>query len=438
MAKDKAGWTTRRRQLVAFWHQAKFFLLGAVLLGAGFFVAYQFVEPAPPSRVVMATGPETGAYHGFAKQYAARFAEEGIELVLRPTVGSAENLRLLADPKSGVDIAFVQGGIGTPAEYPDLESLGSLYYEPLWVFVRAAIPAGRLSALKGKRIAVGVSGSGTRPVALQLLAANGITAETATLLEIGADPAADALLAGRIDAAIFITAASSTVVRRLLTAPEIRLTSFGRADAYSRLFRYLSPVVLPEGVIDLERDLPSRDIRLLAPAATLVKGPSLHPALAGLFLQAMQEAHRAGGLLEQAGAFPSEKFVTFPLADEARRFYEDGPPFLQRYLPFWAANLVDRLKIMLVPLITLLYPLFKLLPPTYDWRMSSRVNRMYKALHALDDRIAADAIDAAESLTELDRIEKAVMRLSIPASYADRVYDLRMHIDLLRRRLKTE
>jgi hypothetical protein len=152
----------------------------------------------------------------------------------------------------------------------------------------------------------------------------------------------------------------------------------------------------------------------------------------------MQEAHRAGGLLEQAGAFPSEKFVTLPLSDEARRFYEDGPPFLQRYLPFWAANLVDRLKIMLVPLITLLYPLFKLLPPTYDWRMSSRVNRMYKALHALDDRIAADAIDAAESLTELDRIEKAVMRLSIPASYADRVYDLRMHIDLLRRRLKTE
>lgn len=436
MAKDTVSWTTRRRQLVGFWHQVKFFLLGAVLLLAGFVVAYQFVEPAPPSRVVIASGPETGAYNAFAKRYAARFAEEGIDLVVRPTAGSAENLKLLTDPDSGVDVAFVQGGIGKPAEYPDLESLGSLYYEPLWVFVRGAIPAGRLSGLKGKRIAVGVPGSGTRPVALQILGANGVTAQTATLVEIGADDAANALLAGRIDAAIFITAASSTVVQRLLAAPNIRLTSFGRADAYTRLFRYLSPVVLPEGVIDLARNLPPRNIQLLAPAATLVEAPSLHPALAGLFLQVMQEEHHAGGLLEQPGAFPSGRYVTFPLAAQARRFYQSGPPLLQRYLPFWAANLVDRLKIMLLPLITLLYPLFKLLPPTYRWRMSSRINSKYKALQALDDRIAAGTIKATESLAELDRIEAAVMRLSIPPGYADRVYGLRLHIDLLRRHLQ--
>jgi len=436
MAKEKVSWTTRRRQLVGFWHQVKFVLLGVILLGAGFAVAYQFVEPAPPSRVVIATGPETGAYNAFAKLYAERFADEGIELVLRPTVGSAENLRLLADPESGVDAAFVQGGVGTPADYPDLESLGSLYYEPLWVFVRTAIPAGRLSALKGRRIAVGLPGSGTRPVALSILGANGVTAQTATLLDISADEATDALIAGKIDAAVFITAASSTTVRRLLAAPRIRLTSFGRADAYTRLFRYLSPVVLPEGVIDLARDLPPRDIRLLAPAAALVVGPSLHPALTGLFLQVMHEMHRDGGLLEPPGAFPSDKFLTFPLAAQARRYFDSGPPLLQRYMPFWAANLADRLKIMLLPLITLLFPLFKILPPTYRWRMSSRINRMYKALQALDDHIAASDVTATEALVELDRIETAVMRLSIPAGYADRVYHLRMHIDLLRRRLQ--
>lgn len=438
MAKEKISWTTRRRQLVGLWQQAKFFLLGVVLLVAGFAVAYQFVEPAPPSRVVIATGPETGAYNAFAKLYAERFADEGIELVLRPTVGSAENLRLLADPESGVDVAFVQGGIGTPDDYPDLESLGSLYYEPLWVFVRSAIPPGRVSALKGRRIAVGVPGSGTRPVALRLLGDNGVTAQSATLLEMGTDEATDALMAGKIDAAVFITAASSTTVRRLLAAPGVRLTSFGRAEAYTRLYRFLSPVVLPEGVIDLARDLPPRDIRLLAPAAALVAGPSLHPALLGLFLQVMHEMHRDGGLLEPPGAFPSEKFVTFPLAAQAQRFYDSGPPLLQRYLPFWAANFADRLKIMLLPLVTLLYPLFKLLPPTYRWRMSSRITRMYKALQALDDHIAAGEIEATEALVEMDRIEAAVMRLSIPAGYADRVYHLRMHIDLLRRRLQAK
>lgn len=436
MAMEKVSWTTRRRRLVGLWHQVKFFLLGAILLIAGFAVAYQFVEPAPPSRVVIATGPENGAYHAFARRYAERFAEEGIELVLKPTVGSAENLRLLNDPDSGVDIAFVQGGIGTPDDYPDLESLGSLYYEPLWVFVRAALPQGRLSALAGRRIAVGVPGSGTRPVALAVLGANGVTAQTATLVEIGADEAADALIAGKIDAAVFITAASATVVHRLLAAPGIRLTSFGRADAYTRLFRYLSPVTLPEGVLDLARDLPPRTIRLLAPAAALVAGPSLHPALAGLFLQVMHEFHRAGGLLEAPGAFPSDKFLTFPLADQARRYFDSGPPLLQRYMPFWAANLADRLKIMLLPLITLLIPLFKILPPTYRWRMSSRINRMYKALQALDDHISAGDIAVNEALTLLDGIETAVMHLSIPAGYADRVYHLRMHIDLLRRHLQ--
>jgi TRAP transporter TAXI family solute receptor len=436
MAKEKVTWTTRRRQLVGFWHQAKFFLLGIVLLAASFAVAYQFVEPAPPSRVVIATGPENGAYNAFAKLYAERFADEGIELVPKPTVGSAENLRLLNDPDSGVDIAFVQGGIGTPDDYPDLESLGSLYYEPLWVFVRSTVPQGRLSLLAGKRIAIGVPGSGTRPVALAILGANGVTAQTATLLEIGADEATEALIAGAIDAAVFITAASSSTIRRLLSTPGIRLTSFGRAEAYTRLYRYLSAVVLPEGVIDLARDLPSHDIRLLAPAASLVAGPSLHPALAGLFLQVMHEMHRDGGLLEPPGAFPSAKFVTFPLAAQARRYYDNGPPLLQRYLPFWAANLADRLKIMLLPLITLLFPLFKILPPTYQWRMSSRINRMYKLLQALDDRIGAGVVSAPESLAELDRIEAAVMRLSIPASFADRVYHLRLHIDLLRRRLQ--
>jgi TRAP transporter TAXI family solute receptor len=436
MAKEKGISLTRRRRLGGLLSQARIVAPALVAIVVGFLFAYQFVEPAPPHRVVIASGPEAGAYHAFAKRYAAAMAREGIELLVRPTVGSEENLRLLADPASGVAIAFMQGGIGAPAEHPDLTSLGSLYYEPLWVFVRGATPVRRLPELRGKRVAIGVAGSGTRPVAQRLLADNGITAESATLLDVGGADAVEALRAGRIDAAFFITAPSSSAVRTLMGTPGVRLVHFGRAEAYARLYRYLSPVILPEGAIDLARNVPSREVRLLAPAATLVVGPGLHPALAGLLLQIIHGVHREGGLLERTGEFPSPGLVTFPLADEARRFYDNGPPFLQRYLPFWAANLVDRLKIMLLPLITLLYPLFKLLPPTYRWRMGARINRGYKALQALDDRMHAGDVSAADGLAELARIEAEVAHLSVPAGFADRVYNLRMHIDLLRRRLR--
>lgn len=438
MGKASSIWAARRRVLINLWDKAKIIVPAILLVVAGFVVAFQFVEPAPPRRIVLASGAENGAYHAFAQRYVGRFAEEGVELVIRPTAGSEENVRLLADSSSGVSVAFVQGGIGSPADHPGLVSLGSAYYEPLWVFVRRAAPLRWLNELKGARIAVGVPGSGTRPVALRLLADNGVTAQTATLLDIGGTDAADALTAGRIDAALFISGARAPLITRLLDAPGIRLVSFGRADAYTRLHRYLSPVTLPEGVIDLARNLPPREIRLLAPAATLVANETLHPALASLLLDAMSDTHSAGGLLEQPGEFPSARYVTFPLADQARRYYEGGPPLLQRFLPFWAANLIDRLKIMILPLVTLMYPLFKLLMPTYRWRMGAKINRNYKALQRLDDRIVAGEISDNDAVMELNRIENQVLRLSIPAGYAERVYHLRLHIDLLRRRLEVQ
>ncbi|TQV81997.1 TAXI family TRAP transporter solute-binding subunit [Denitrobaculum tricleocarpae] len=426
----------RRRIFQSLWAQIAVVAPALILVIAGFVVAYQFVGPPPPDRIVMATGSESGAYHAYGKLYAERFREEGIELVLRSTAGSSENLSLLSDPDADVPVAFMQSGIGEPADHTDLKSLGSLYYEPLWVFVRSDGKPRRLTELSGLRIAVGAEGSGTRSVALALLADNGITDATASLAALDGVTAEAALQAGDIDAAIFVTSATSPRIRALLEAPGIALMNFERADAYVRRNDYLSKVLLPKGTVDLANNLPAEDTVLLAPTATVVFSPELHPALADLLLLTMRDTHRSGGLLEKPGSFPGGNFVTYPLAPVAQRFYDEGPPFLQRYLSFWAANLIDRLKILLLPLLTLLYPLFKILPPTYSWRMRSKVNRWYKELQALDDELRANSISRADATARLDEIEASVEKVSVPAGFAASAYTLRLHIDFLRRKVE--
>ncbi len=435
MASGTNGGSGRRRSSDDFWSQVRFAAPAVLLIIAGFAVAYHFVEPAPPTTLEIATGSETGAYYAHGGAYAERLAVQGVDLTVRSTNGSVENLGLLSAESNPVPVAFLQGGIGEPADHPDLVSLGSVYFEPIWVFVRDMTLPGRLTELKGKWVAVGRPGSGTRAVALALLADNGLNPETADLEEIGGDEAAEALIAGTIDAAFFVTSVTSPTVKRLLATPGISLMNFERADAYLRRNTYLSKVVLPEGTVDLATNQPPEDTVLLAPAATVVARGDLHPALVDLMLLTMAEVHRAGGHLEARGQFPNAEFVTFPLADAASRFYRRGPPFLQRYLPFWAANLVDRLKIMLLPLLTMLYPLMRILPPAYNWRMRARVNRWYKDLQEIDDGLREATLAGPEAAARLDQVEHSVEQVTVPAGFAARAYTLRLHIDYLRQRI---
>ncbi len=434
MASSRAQAISRRflRQL---WSQILFVAPAILILAAGFFLAYQFVRPAPPSRVVMATGAEDGAYHAFGKLYAERFRKEGFELVLKPTAGSVENLTLLSEEKADVPVAFLQGGIGRPEDHPELRSLVSLYFEPMWVFVRTDTPPRRLTELLGKRVSIGPEGSGNRAVALPLLEANGVTAATAQLLDLGVADSVKALESGAIDAAIIVGAATSRTVTTVLGMPGILPMSFEQADAYARRYHYLSKVVLPMGTVDLAKNLPKEDVVLLAPTAAVVVSPEMHPALIDLMLLTMKDTHGAGGYLESPGKFPSPLYVTYPLEAAAKRFYERGPPFLQRYLPFSVANLIDRLKVMILPLLTLLYPLFKLLPPIYNWRMQSRVNRWYKELAALAHQHTAGSVSKTEARERLDKIEQSVEQVSVPTGFAASAYTLRMHIDYLRHRV---
>jgi uncharacterized protein len=427
---------SKRRFLAKIRAQAAVIVPAIALIIAGFMLAWQFVEPAAPGKLVMSTGSKSGAYFAFGQKYKAFFADQGVELELLNSAGSVENLSRL---QRGDDthVAFLQGGIGDAKANPGLKSLGSVYYEPIWVFVRGLPGAGRLTELKGKRIAVGAPGSGTRAVALQLLEDNGINGLTATLVDQGSAEATKGLIAGDLDAVITVTSVNSETVRKLVSLPNVSLMSFDRADAYLRRTNFLSKVVLPEGTIDLAANLPARDTVLLAPAATVVISDALHPALIDLMLLAMNKTHRSGGHLESLNEFPSANFVSYPLEPAAGKFYERGPPFLQRYLPFQWANLLDRLKVMLLPLLTVLYPLMKILPPIYNWRMRARVTRWYKELQQLDDGLKDGTISKPEATERLNEVEDAVENISVPVDIVADAYTLRLHIDYLRRKLET-
>jgi TRAP transporter TAXI family solute receptor len=408
------------------------------ILAAAFWITFQFVQPAPPRKVVLTGGSEGGAYESYARQYRDLLAQDGIQLELRRSAGSVENLKRLMDESSGVSIGFVQGGIAKAGDDEDLMSLAGLYYEPLWVFYRGAADLDHVSRLRGRRIAIGPEGSGTRPLALQVLKLAGMDGRNTTLLDLDAGQAAAALARGEIDAAMIVADTDSPLVARMLHDRGLRLMSFAQAEALSRHLSFLSHVVLPEGGIDFAANLPSRDVHLVAPTANLVVRDDIHPALITLLMQAATEIHGGAGLLRRAGEFPSAKGVDLAMSVDAERYLKSGPPFLQRHLPFWLAVLIDRLVVMLVPVLAVLVPVVRYAPAAYAWRIKSRIYRWYGRLKVLEvDLQSAKDPEQVRALGErLDEIERSVSRIPTPLAYSEYLYNLRSHIELVRGRLE--
>jgi TRAP-type uncharacterized transport system substrate-binding protein len=410
-----------------------FILVALALLVAAYFV----LDPAPPRRVVLATGPEGSAYAEFGKRYAAELARYGIRVELRPSMGARENLRLLRDAKEQVDVGFVQGGSAEDPEAPSagLVSLGSVNYEPVWIFRRGR-PLQRLADLRGLRVNTGVRGSGTPGISRRLLEANFVGRDELQRESLAETPAVMALLEGRLDAAVLVSPPESPMVQMLLQTPGIHLYEYAHAEAYSRRFPYLVPVVLPRGVADLSRDVPREDITLIATTTALVSREDTHPALMQLLVQAAARIHGGPGWIARAGEFPNDRPGEYPLAKEAQRFYQSGPPLLQRYLPFWLANLVDRMWVALFSIIAVLIPLSRLLPPLYEFRIRSRIFRWYRNLRQIESDLQEKTADREELLAALDRLERRAFAVTVPLSYADELYALRQHIDLVRARLQ--
>ena len=415
-----------------------FLLIAALCVGA-----YLIVDPAPPRRVTLGTGQENSAYDRIGQKYAQELAKHGIKVTLKGSHGSRENLRLLNDGK--VDIAFIQSGTTDQAEAErrGLVSLGSLFTEPLWLFLReqkGKPPITQLTQLKGMKINIGAKGSGAPRLFRQVLEVNGLDVKEIAASQLDNTPATVELIEGRADGIVFAAAPDDPLIQMLLATPGIALFDFAQAEAYTRRLPFLTHVTLPRGIVDLGRDLPARDYHLIAPTATLVAREDLHPALVDLFVQAAARIHSGAGWFQQQGQFPSPRFSEIPVAPEAAKFYKDGPPFLQRYMNFWLANFFDRMWVVVVALGALILPLSRVVPPLYVWRIRSRIYRWYGQLRAVEQAIeAAPPERRAEvykaQLERLNDIEQRVNQLSIPLSFADDLYGLRSHINFVRQRV---
>ena len=412
--------------------------------------AYVLLKPTPPKRVVLATGPEQSDYAEFGKLYAAELKHHGITVVLRSSDGSSANRRLLRDEKEDVDFAFVRGGSGealTPEQEEKagvpLVSLGSLFFEPVWLFYHAEsarkLPGRKpvsLTQFAQWRLNTGARGSGATGIMSKLMNANGIDREALKFDRRALTPGVVAFLNKDLDAIALVSAPESPMVQMLLRTPGVQLFEFAHAEAYARRFAYLSPVTLARGVVDLGRDLPPTDVRLLAPTAMLVAREGTHSALLQLFIQAAHKIHGSGGWFNRAGQFPSADNVEFPLAREAERYYKSGPPALQRYLPFGIANLIDRMWVALISIIAILIPLARVVPPLYQFRIRSRIFRWYRDLRQIEEDMAGKAADPARLLEQLEKLDAKAERIPVPLAYTDELYSLRGHIALVRERLK--
>jgi len=417
------------------------------LLAVGLLVAaYWWLDPQPPRTVVLATGPAGSAYAEFGQRYAQALARDGIRVELLPTEGPAGNLQALRDGHA--DVAFVRGGSDDMGDAANegIMSLGALFYEPLWLFYRPAamkvtrpLPARltSLSQLRGLRVNVDQTGSGVPDLMRRLLQANGLGTDAITGSTLPPEAAAQALLSGEIDAMVLVTAPESPVVQRLLQQPGIALADLPQADALARRFPFLQTVTLPRGMVDLARDQPPGNVGLLAATTALLTHEDTHPALRQLFAQTAQKLHGGAGWFNGVRDFPNTRTSELPVSPEGDRAINGTPPFWQRYLPFWASNLLERMWLVIGGLIVLLLPLSRVVPPLYTYRVRQRIFRWYARLRQVEARMdeGTGPGDVTELLDELDELDRVASQIAVPLAHAEELYALKNNIDSTRRRL---
>ena len=415
----------------------------AILTIALLALTYWWLDPNPPKRVILATGPAQSAYEEFGKRYAEALARYGIEVELLSTEGSSDNLEKLRTGQA--DLGFVQGGtadIGYDEE-DTLTSLGSLFVEPLWLFYREDAarklrkePVVRsLSELQGWRVNVGTPGSGVPRLFNTLLDVNRIEPGQLKLSRLEQTPATVAFLDGELDAVVFASAPESLMVQMLLQTPGVKLLDFAQSEAYSRRFGYLTPVSMPQGVVDLAKNIPARNVRLVASTTSLLAHSNTHPAILQLFAQTATQLHGGASWFSRAREYPSLEHSEVPISSEAQRAIKNGPPFLQRYLPFWLANLIERVWLAMGLIIVLALPLSRIVPPLYAFRIRSRVFRWYAELRDVEQRHESNDASAQDLLEQLDTMESKVEKIVVPLSYTDELYALRNNIQLVRKKL---
>ncbi|HEY2731821.1 MAG TPA: TAXI family TRAP transporter solute-binding subunit [Polyangia bacterium] len=408
-----------------------------VIMAAGAFAA-KLMQSAPPSHFRMISGSAGSSYRNLAERYKKIIESHGVKVEIVPSEGALDNLERLADRKSAIDVGFVQGGLADGVDISNLVSLGTVFTQPLMVYYRLPQPIDRLAELRGKRIAIGTVGSGTHALALKLLKANDMDDKSATLVAEHGEEAARSLATGKVDAAFLMgDSATPQVMRSLREAPGVRLMSFRQADGYVRRLKFLTHLTLPEGAMDLGKDYPSENVALVGPAVELVAHRDLHPALSDLLIAAAREIHSGPGMYRTAGEYPAPLEHDFPISSDAERYYKSGGQFLYKRLPFWLASLLDRVLVVILPLLVIVVPATRAAPSLYRWRVRSRIYRWYGALMGIEREIMTAHTDEQrrQIAQKLDDIQHAVDEIKTPLSFADQLYVLRDHVAMVRRRL---
>jgi TRAP transporter TAXI family solute receptor len=409
-----------------------------VIIAGAFAFTGKLVQTAPPTHIRMISGSTGSSYRTLADRYKKIIEAHGVKVDVVPSEGAFDNLEKLANPKDDIDVGFVQGGLADGVDISHLVSLGTVFTQPLMVYYRLPKPIERLSELKGKRVAIGAEGSGTHALALKLLKANDMDDKTTTLVPEHGEDAARALVDGKIDAAFLMgDSATPEVMRGLRGDPGVRLMSFRQAEGYVRRLKFLSHMTLPEGAMDLGKNYPSEDVSLIGPAVELIARRSIHPAISDMLISAAREIHSGPGMYRKAGEYPAPLEHDFPVSNDAIRYYKTGQQTLYKMLPFWLASLVDRVLVVVLPLLVILLPMSRAVPTIYRWRVRSRIYRWYGALMAIEREMArARTDDERRDITRrLDEIQHSVAELKTPLSFADQLYVLRDHVAHVRGRL---
>jgi TRAP-type uncharacterized transport system substrate-binding protein len=418
-----------------YWHPTLLRVLLAMIGFAGaVWLALEYFNPAPPSTITIATGFKGGAYEFFAQQYREKLARAHVTLNIRITDGTSENIKLLEDPKAGVQAAFVQGGTSDSKQAPGLLSLGRVNHQVFWIFYRGAETLDRLTQLKGKRIGVGPEAV----VTIRVLGAAGVNSESATLIPLAGAAAVKALIDGELDATVLALAPdASSILQTLFRDPNIRLMSVSQTDALTRVFPYLVRLVLPQGVIDLERNIPSVDVNLIGTTNAVVVREDLHPEIISLLAQVLVEVHGGAGIFQRAGEFPTQTDPEFTVADGARELYKSGPSYLDKYLSFWKVSLIKKIIAVLLSCAVLIVPFSNLIPRLTKWVVRDRMRSLYQRLRIVEanmqTELTASRLDALQS--DLDKIDQSANNLGVPIRYSDLFFELKTHINLVHQRL---
>lgn len=410
----------------------------AALIVAAFWLASRFVQPAPPHTFVFSAGAEGGAYYRYALRYKEILARDGIKLDVRTSAGSLENLTRMRGANPQASAGFVQGGTTLPEDSNSMLSIGRMFYELVWVFHRMPANTTQLSQLRGKRIAVGPAGSGTNQLVMQLLKLSEVNADNASLMEMSAKAALEKLNAGEIDAAFLVAGPEAEILQQPLRSKDIRLMSMAQADAYAMRFSHLSRITLHQGVVDLNANIPDHAVPMIGAGAIVAVRDDLHPALQFALAQAAAEVHKRPSIVHAENHFPQSQSAELPMSAVAERFHKSGPPFFQRYLPFWLAVWMDRLIVLLIPIVTILVPLFKIVPMIYSWRIRKRLWHWYEELKKLEAAMLDNPHDHEKHLAEMERIDEAVWAIPVPIEYSDQYYNLRAHTEYVQRRLASQ